>query len=330
MREIFGTNQVIEETRKHARSRTPEGKKPGLNWALTLLIGVIVLLGANFVSLFVPIGFVIIDAARSGEEVTFTLTDMNSDNPVFVLGALWSEIFVIAAFLIYVRINEMRKPRTLGYIKKGFVLQYLIGAIAGAGTFSIALLINYVFKAVTISYSGNIGIGTMLAFTGGWIIQGMAEEITCRGFLLTSLSRRYSVTFGVIASSLVFAAFHLGNPGVTPIALINLFLFGIFAAMMFIKTNNIWVCSAFHSFWNLVQGNIYGISVSGNDEMPTIIRSTLVEGKDIINGGAFGSEGGISVSIVMVIGCLILYFLIRKNNSNCVISEEPLKAAEPA
>ena len=328
MREIFGTNQVIEDTRAIALSRTRDGKKPGLNWALTLLIGVIVLLGANFVSLFIPIGFVIIDAARSGEEVTFTLADMNSDSPVFVLGALWSEIFVIAAFLIYARINEMRKPKTLGYIKKGSVLQYLIGAIAGAGTFSIALLISYALKAVTITHSGNINIVTLLAFTGGWMIQGMAEEVTCRGFLLTSLSRRYSVTFAVITSSLVFAALHLGNPGVTPLALINLFLFGIFAAMMFIKTNNIWVCSAFHSFWNLVQGNIYGISVSGNDEMPTIIRSTLVEGKDIINGGAFGSEGGISVSIVMVIGCLILYFMIRKDMSLTANTDEVIKEAD--
>ena len=309
MKEIFGTNQAIEGTRQIALKRTPEGKKPGINWALTLVIGFIVLMGATVASVIPALGLLIADAALSGEEVIITLSDLNTENTAFVLGSLWGEGFIIVAFLIYARINEMRKPATLGFKKKGFLLQYLIGAIAGIGSFSLALLINYVCKAVTITHSGSIDIVTMLAFSGGWILQGMGEEVTCRGFLLTSLSRRYSVTFGVIVSSLVFAALHLGNPGVTPLALINLFLFGIFAALMFIKTDNIWVCSAFHSFWNLVQGNLYGISVSGNEEMPTIFKTTLVEGKDFINGGAFGSEGGIAVSIVMILGCLILYFM---------------------
>ncbi len=144
MKEIFGTNQAIEGTRQIALKRTAEGKKLGINWALTLVIGFIVLMGATVASVIPALGLLIADAALSGEEVIITLSDLNTENSAFVLGSLWGEGFIIVAFLIYARINEMRKPATLGFKKKGFLLQYLIGAIAGIGSFSLALLINYV------------------------------------------------------------------------------------------------------------------------------------------------------------------------------------------
>lgn len=55
----------------------------------------------------------------------------------------------------------------------------------------------------------------------------------------------------VIANSVIFAALHLLNPGVAPLAIVNLILFGIFASCYFIRRGNIWGIGALHSVWNL-------------------------------------------------------------------------------
>jgi hypothetical protein len=38
----------------------------------------------------------------------------------------------------------------------------------------------------------------------------------------------------------------------------------------------------------------------------SILTSEITEGKELINGGAFGLEGGIAVTIVLTVGTIIL------------------------
>ena len=180
--------------------------------------------------------------------------------------------------------------------------------------FSLAVGIGHLTGAITIAGSTDANVVTFILYCGAWIIQGMEEEVVCRGFLMTTLARRYSIPLAVIVNSVFFAAMHLLNPGIGILPFINLTLFGIFASLLFIKTNNIWVCSAVHSVWNLVQGNFYGISVSGNDQLSSFFRTTFVDGKELWNGGAFGLEGGLCVTIVLVLGCVIICLIPGKKN----------------
>ena len=108
------------------------------------------------------------------------------------------------------------------------------------------------------------------------------------------------------ANVLLFAMRHLGNDGVSPLALINLTLFGIFASVYFIKSGNIWGIGAFHSIWNLAQGNFYGIRVSGIVTTCSVLASSPVEGRSLINGGSFGLEGGLAVTVVLLAGTAFL------------------------
>ena len=119
----------------------------------------------------------------------------------------------------------------------------------------------------------------------------------------------------VFSNAVIFAALHLLNNGISVLAFINLVLFGVFASLYFIKRGSIWGIGALHSMWNLVQGNFWGLRVSGIASECSIFRSTMVEGRSIINGGAFGPEGGLGVSGVLLIGICIL---LRKKNSDPV------------
>ncbi|MBR6960690.1 MAG: CPBP family intramembrane metalloprotease [Clostridiales bacterium] len=310
MRDLFSVPEIIVEARESALKKAKPGKKPGLIWILSVLIT----LGVEYLGVglaLVPILVIAVIKAIVSETGGYAF-GFSSDGIMML--QLYPLFIITILFILYARFVEKRKARTLGFVKKGFLLQYVIGIIAGFAVFSLAVGIGHLTGAITIASSTDANVVTFILYCGAWIIQGMEEEVVCRGFLMTTLARRYSIPLAVIVNSVFFAAMHLLNPGIGILPFINLTLFGIFASLLFIKTNNIWVCSAVHSVWNLVQGNFYGISVSGNDQLSSFFRTTFVDGKELWNGGAFGLEGGLCVTIVLVLGCVITCLIPGKKN----------------
>jgi membrane protease YdiL (CAAX protease family) len=145
----------------------------------------------------------------------------------------------------------------------------------------------------------------------GFLIQGASEEILCRGYFCVSAARKNTLWAAILANSLSFAFLHIFNPGISPLAIVNLVLFGIFASVYMIKRGNLWGICAIHSIWNFAQGNIFGLQVSGMAQSSTFFVFTQNEGMGIFNGGAFGPEGGLCVTIVLAVATLIL--LLSKN-----------------
>lgn len=221
---------------------------------------------------------------------------------------LFSTIFSIIVPIIYCRFIEKRPIFSMGIVKKRVMRNYLFGLIVGFIMFSAVILLNIWLGGMTFNgVNSNIIISYLLIYFIAFGIQGMSEEILCRGYLMNSIGGKHSIWLAIITSSLVFAILHLANPGVTILACINLTLFGIFAALYMICFDNIWGVCAIHSIWNFAQGLIYGISVSGaySYENPVFLFETI-QGKPFVNGGAFGAEGGIAVTIVLTLGILIV------------------------
>ena len=65
-----------------------------------------------------------------------------------------------------------------------------------------------------------------------------------------------------------------------------------------------------------MQGNFWGVQVSGIDTSTSIFVSSACENKDILNGGAFGLEGSIFVTIVLSVSIIIV--LLFKNSTKMV------------
>ena len=196
--------------------------------------------------------------------------------------------------------------------------EYGIGVLAGFGMMTAVALVGMVTGSLSLQLNPDAltgaGIGMLVILFAGFMVQGMAEEVLCRGYFLVSLARkRGNVWMGIIVSALAFGALHLGNAGIAPLAFVNLILFGIFAGVYFVKRGNIWGIAAFHSVWNFAQGNVYGILVSGNDFGTTIFNSTINEDMTLINGGAFGLEGGILTTIGLVAGTVIMMMTKQKD-----------------
>lgn len=243
--------------------------------------------------------------------------DLFSEKTILIF--LLSEIFMIAIFMLYARFKANLSLRSLGFNWKYMPLYYLAGGAGAALSMLILALLCKACGAMVFTPKA-VNIPLIILFAVGFIIQGLAEEVMCRGYLIAYITRRYSVKTAVIVSSILFALLHAFNPsGISFIALINLVLFGVFASLMFLYSENIWLCAGFHTVWNYVQGNVIGVPVSGIP-IPSVLEMTSNDNMTLINGGSFGLEGSIPVTVIMLAGCLILYFLLKRKNQKRTLS----------
>ena len=251
-------------------------------------------------------------AISAGDLVTATEIEMEviTSEPMMIV-----QLFVTAAMILitclFCKLIQKRKMRTLGYKKPNMWKEYGIGLLVGLGMMTAIVLVGVITGSMSLEFNSEAftgaGLGTLGLIFAGFLLQGMSEEVLCRGYFLVSLARKKgNVWLGIIVSSLAFGALHLMNAGIAPLAFVNLVLFGIFAGVYFIQRGNIWGIAAIHSIWNFAQGNIFGVLVSGNDFGTTVFTSNINENLTIINGGDFGLEGGILTTIVMVAGIVIM------------------------
>lgn len=298
--------------------------KRGLIWILELLVFVAVFLVGSFAQLVVmmPAELVIMftspayqEAAASGDmEALHREAEVLASSDYYMIVMLFSDIMLILVVFLFCRLLQKRKLRTLGFVREGMWKEYGIGLLAGFAFFSVCVALGLVtgglrFGGISPEFSVVVFAGYLL----GYMVQGMAEEVLCRGYFLCSYARRYPLYAAVLANSLFFASLHLLNSGITVLAFINLTLFGIFASLYFIRRGSIWGIGAFHSVWNLAQGNFYGIQVSGMPLGNTLLTMSPVEGRALLNGGAFGMEGSLICTAVYLAGIAWLY--TRKNQN---------------
>ncbi len=260
---------------------------------------------------------IVMDKSIEGaEEIARALRDMTM-NPTgdVLIAQLLSTLLPAAIVIIYCRFVERRSLNSMGFVKRGCAVKYLIGLVAGFAMFSATLLISYLFGAV--KYVGtDLNNGVMFALMCvGWLIQGAEEEIICRGYFMSSLSGKMPLWAAVLISSVFFSLMHIMNAGFNLIVLVNLTLTGIMFAVLAIRFDSLFVCCACHSIWNLVQGNFYGLPVSGMDAGGSVFRFELAENMDLWTGGVFGLEGSLSETIVMVIVIAAVVFIPKKNKS---------------
>lgn len=320
MNNLFETPAAIRQAKESQKGMF-------LLWEVLVFIGVF-LVATILQGIFIfPMEFLIqlrypeiSAAAASGDMNKYTslLNEMMSGD-FFTIISLFSTGGIILVTLLFCKLIQKRRMNSLGFVKKDMAKEYLAGLGFGLLLFSGAVLICVLTGSMKFEgFSPTFSFGMFLLFIFGYMIQGMSEEVLCRGYFMVSVSRRYPIIMGILANSLLFASLHLFNSGISILAFLNLVLFGVFASVYFLKRGNIWGIAAFHSVWNLVQGNVYGVLVSGMETQCSVFSTSMAEGKEIINGGTFGLEGGLAVTIVFILGICFLYTrkTVDKGESN--------------
>ncbi|MEW5961133.1 MAG: type II CAAX endopeptidase family protein [Chloroflexota bacterium] len=245
---------------------------------------------------------------------------------VIILVLAFGPIFLI--LMLWLALFEKRRFRTLGVELPAAFQKYLRGLVIGLLMFSasvgLSALLGFVsFQTGSPKPQGLAALGGVLFVFIGWMVQGAAEEILTRGWLLPVIGARYSPALGVIVSSVVFAGFHSLNPNLSPIAILNLLLFGLFAALFVLYEGGLWGIFSIHAVWNWTQGNIFGFEVSGVSLAGGTLFDLMETGPDAITGGPFGPEGGLAVTFVLVISCGLVWLAGRRRAEAALEAEPP-------
>ncbi len=231
-----------------------------------------------------------------------------------LLVQLFSTAGMVATVMVWCRQVERRSPASLGLTCRGAVAEYTVGMVLGVGLLAATLGLCVLTGAASVA-TATPNVLLLILFLIAFLIQGFSEELLCRAYLMVSLSRGWPLWACAVTNALLFSLLHIANPGVTPVALINIFLFGVFASVLTLRRGSIWMVSALHSLWNFAQGNLFGIPVSGLNGSPSPLVTTLYTDSPVqalLSGGSFGVEGGLAFTAVLAVALLAVCLLPTK------------------
>lgn len=243
-----------------------------------------------------------------------SLTDKTGDFRLIL--ELLSFGFIILTVFRWTRKVEKRPIRTLGFYKENFLSALFKGYGLGLSLFILALaglvvLGQYQFDSIHLDTYSLVFTLFTIPF---WILQGTAEELVTRAWLIPQLAKRTNLKVAIIISSSLFTLLHLGNPGITFLSAIDLFLFGVAMSLYLLKTDTIWGIGGIHGAWNFAQGNLFGVLVSGQSSGTSIMKFIPQGNQDWLSGGSFGIEGSIVSSIILFLLILYLAYQLKKEN----------------
>ena len=225
---------------------------------------------------------------------------------LLTMASLFGTVGEICVLVLFVKCVERASLSSVGLGGKGRTLRYLGGCVLGLGMFGAAVALLSLTGAARLESSPHTEPILIASFFLAFVIQGAAEELLLRGFLMNRLRMGRSVWMAVLISSLLFGILHLPNEGAGGLAFVNVCLFGVFASLLYLVTGSLWVSMGVHTLWNFAQGNLFGCSVSGFSLDASPFRMVLAEGRDLTHGGLFGPEGGLAVTLVLLLSLALL------------------------
>ncbi len=281
------------------------------HWLAVLPLGLAFIFVSSFGAIPVVLAMLVVYGVENG------MPSMQGE-PALVSG-FWMALQLISSFAgiflflwLWLKFYEKRPFHTLGFEKNGALLQYGRGLLLGALLFGGAVGLMALFGFVELAQgdpaqTGLAALGGVLLVALGWVVQGAGEEVVTRGWMLPVLGARTRPWIGIVVVSLFFSLLHGLNPNLSALAMVNLALFGLFAAFYALREGSLWGICALHSVWNWIQGNVFGFEVSGTNAGGGTLFKFVETGPDWFTGGAFGPEGGLAVSLMLLLGILVLF-----------------------
>lgn len=197
-----------------------------------------------------------------------------------------------------------------------YVYGILIGGLIGFVLNSINVVGSILLGDLKL-YFDKIEILPIIGFILFIGVQSGAEEILDRLYIYEKLRRRYKNPFvAVFGNALFFLLLHLGNDGINVACLFELFIWGVFFALLVLYFDNIWLSIACHTAWNFTQNIFYGLPNSGIVSKYSIFKLDAASDGFFFDTG-FGVEGSWGGVIILTVICIILiakYKTFEKND----------------
>lgn len=198
---------------------------------------------------------------------------------------------------------EGKTPGALGFHLKKSVPKELAGGLGlGVGVAATAVTL--------MALAGVVSWGTESGSAGRWLLSGLgalwlftlpaaAEEALLRGYPLQALTEAWGPAAGLGITSVAFGLLHLGNPGVSWLAVGNIVLAGLLLGTVYLRTGSLWWATGVHLGWNWALGFGADLPVSGLDLVDAPYLAARITGPAWLGGGGFGPEGSALSGIVL-------------------------------
>ncbi|HXP01073.1 MAG TPA: CPBP family intramembrane glutamic endopeptidase [Luteibacter sp.] len=212
---------------------------------------------------------------------------------------------VVIAYWLLVRTIESRPVDELAPRKA--VPHLLLGLAGGALLFSLVVGALWALGAFVVD-----GVNHDVAWLGPILVlgvgAGVGEEIISRGVIFRIVEEGLGTWAALLISAAVFGGLHAWNPNATAWSALAIAIeAGLLFGLLYHVTRSLWVCMGAHAAWNVAQGPVYGIPVSGFEQHGLL--ASHMQGPNWITGGAFGAEASVvalGLCSVVTAGCLAI------------------------
>jgi membrane protease YdiL (CAAX protease family) len=216
---------------------------------------------------------------------------------ILASGAL--QVVIFGSFLLVAVVATRLESRPLWRWVPGAGPWLLAGLAVGSGGFAAAVAVAALAGAVIAvpPLSGPtepvaIGLGVALV-----AIQSVGEEAFFRGWLQPILCMRWGAPAGLFAASALFAALHVIAGAHGLMAVVNLFLGGLFFGLLALRTGTLVAPAAAHFAWNWTESGVLGL-----DPQPTGSLFDLgLAGRKMWSGGADTMNGSLATTLALVV-----------------------------
>ena len=248
--------------------------------------------------------------------IAFKIPPIENLDPRFAL-LLWYNLLLLPSLLaLYMLLTRLLEQRPLGSVGLAFCGRWKnelsLGLLAGAGMILAVGCLEGLLGVAKFSLSAQPPGRLALAGVFLLLMLGVAaadEELVFRGYPFQRLVDSGGPLAAVAAVSVMFGLAHLWNPSHNWISTVNTILVGVLLAVCYLRTRALWLPIGVHFAWNYFQGYVLGLPVSGL-AMPASILAARVHGATWLTGGAYGPEGSILSSGVIL--AATAYFLFTR------------------
>jgi uncharacterized protein len=221
----------------------------------------------------------------------------------------------------WVRWVERRSLASVGFGGEQRSRKFLIGLAVGIAMMSVILI------AITLSGGYRVGdlapafaspaaLGWIVLLLAGFAVQSSVEEFVFRGWLFSTVMRRWNTSAAFILTSAAFTFLHF-SPRQPVLMMAMTFVFSIFACAWVLRSNSIWGVMGWHTGWNWFTGTGFDVPITGFDShLPALVVELVPVGPSYLNGGGEGPEGSVFALAVLTMAILSLLLIARSRGRN--------------
>ncbi|HEY4070516.1 MAG TPA: type II CAAX endopeptidase family protein [Sphingomicrobium sp.] len=145
------------------------------------------------------------------------------------------------------------------------------------------------------------------------IIPGFTEELLFRGILFRYIEDWGGSWVALIVTSALFGLAHILNPNATWFSSFAIAVeAGLLLGGAYMLTRSLWFPMGLHAAWNLTQGEIFDVPVSGINEHGLV--EAKMSGPPLLSGGQFGLEASlIALVLATALGLWIVWLSVQRD-----------------